>query len=109
VFNWVLRGLDRINHQKGFSKCFAVENELEQYRRESDSVAMFLEENDYQRSINGSKQLQEVYSEYRGYCKDAGNRECGRNTFSKRLIDKGFEVIKGEGARVVYIEKKDCF
>lgn len=52
VFNWVLSGLDRIVNQKGFSKCDAAEKELEQYRRESDSVEMFIEDNDYQKSIN---------------------------------------------------------
>ena len=107
VFNWVLRGLDRITKQKSFSKCGAVEKELERYRQESDSTAMFLDENNYQRSINDTKPLQELYSEYRTYCTDAGYIKCGRNTFSQRLKDKRFKVVKTrEGARIVYIEQR---
>jgi len=57
VFNWVLSGLDRITRQRGFTKCTVAENELEQYRRESDSVEMFLAENDYKKSVNDSKPI----------------------------------------------------
>jgi putative DNA primase/helicase len=106
VFNWVLCGLDRIIKQKGFSKCDAAERELEQYRRESDSVEMFVEENEYQKSVNNSKQLKDLYSEYRNYCFDVGNRTCSLKTFSQRLKDKGFEVVKGAGARIIYIEQR---
>jgi putative DNA primase/helicase len=106
VFNWVLRGLDRIVKQKKFSKCDIAEKELEQYRRESDSVEMFLDENEYQKSVNNSKQLKDLYSEYRNYCFDVGNRTCSLKTFSQRLKDKGFEVIKGAGARIIYIEQR---
>jgi len=105
----MLRGLDRITRQKGFSKCAASENELKQYKRESDSVEMYLDENDYKKSVNDYKPLKELYSEYQEYCKDAGNRYCGRNTFSQRLKDKGFDMIKVEIGKIVYIEKKCCF
>ena len=107
VFNWVLRGLERITRQKDFTRCDAVEKELERYRRESDSVLMFLEEYDYQKSVHSTKPLQDLYSEYKTYCADAGNRACGRNTFAQRLNDKGFEVIKIRGARIVYVENRN--
>jgi putative DNA primase/helicase len=107
VFNWVLCGLDRIIKQKGFSKCDAAEKELEQYRRESDSVEMFIDENDYQKSTNSNKPLKELYSEYRSYCDEVGNRICSLKTFSQRLKDKGFEVVKGAGARIIYIEQRN--
>ena len=104
VFNWVLAGLDRIIRQKGFSRCDVVQKELDRYRKESDSVEMFIEESDYQTSNHNNKPLMQLYSEYRSYCNEAGNRPCGRNTFSQRLSKKGFNVIKGAGARIVYIE-----
>jgi putative DNA primase/helicase len=107
VFNWVLSGLDRIIKQKGFSKCDAAEKELEQYRRESDSVEMFIDENDYRKSINDSKQLKDLYSEYRIYCNDVGNRTCSLKTFSQRLKDKGFEVMRNNAGRIIYIEQSN--
>jgi putative DNA primase/helicase len=105
VFNWVLRGLDRIIKQKGFSKCDAAERELEQYRRESDSVEMFIDENDYRKSVNSNKPLKDLYSEYRSYCDEVGNRICSLKTFSQRLKDKGFEVVRVESGRVVYVKQ----
>ena len=47
VFNWVLTGLDRLLKQKRFSKCDAAQQAVEQYRIESDSVQMFLNETEY--------------------------------------------------------------
>jgi len=105
VFNWVLAGLDRIARQKKFSKCEAAERELEKYRRESDSVEMFIEENGYQKSTNTNKPLKDLYAEYRTFCAEAGNRACGRNTFSQRLKDKGFDILRIENGRTVYIEQ----
>ena len=104
VMNWVLSGLDRLIRQKGFSKCNAAERELEQYRRESDSVEMFLEENEYQESIDKNKLLQELFFEYRDYCNNVEYRVCSLKTFSKRLRDKDFELVKTSRGKIVYIE-----
>ena len=106
VFNWVLRGLDRIVKQKAFSRCDAAAKELEQYRRESDSVEMFIDENNYQKSGSNNKSLKEFYSEYRNYCIEAGNKTCSLKTFSHRLRDKGFEISRITTGMIVYIENK---
>ncbi len=47
VFNWVLDGLQRLLTQNGFSECEAVKEMLETFRRESDSVAMFIGDEGY--------------------------------------------------------------
>jgi len=107
VFNWVLSGLDRIIKQKGFSKCEASEKILEQYRNESDSVEMFLEENEYVKSKFQNKLLKDLYFQYQNYCNDAGNRACSQITFSKRLKDKGFEMRKISKGQIVYIESNN--
>jgi len=107
VFNWVLCGLDRIIGQKGFSKCNVAERELEQYRRESDSVEMFLEDNGYEKSVFEFELLKELYEKYRIYCNDVGNRACSLKTFSKRLRDKDFELVKTRLGRVIYIESNN--
>ena len=107
VFNWVLSGLNRLIAQKGFSQCDAAERELENYRSESDSVKMFLEDSDYQKSVNGNKPLKELYIEYNSYCRDYGYRACSLKTFSQRLKDKGFEMNKTKYGLIVYIEKNN--
>ena len=48
VFNWVLDGLNRLLEQKRFTDCEAVKQAVEQYKSQSDSVKMFIDENNYQ-------------------------------------------------------------
>ena len=43
VFNWLLDGLRRLLSQKKFTQSEIVRNQIEAYRRESDSVAMFMD------------------------------------------------------------------
>jgi len=42
VFNWVLEGLDRIIAQQKFTECKLSEDALTDFRRKSDSVALFI-------------------------------------------------------------------
>ncbi len=53
VFNWLLDGLRRLLSQKKFTQSEIVRNQIEAYRRESDSVAMFMEEEGYTPSVGG--------------------------------------------------------
>src|SRR5690606_17645206 len=51
VFNWVLNGLTRLLKNKDFTQSSIVQNEVLQYQKESDSVMMFLEDENYQSSV----------------------------------------------------------
>jgi len=106
VFNWVLRGLDRIIQQKGFSKCKAAESELEQYRLENDSIAAFIDENNYQPSVTENMKLQVLYNDYYFFCHENNYRPCGRNVFSECLKKQNFDIKKVRGGRDIYIEVK---
>jgi len=65
VFNWILEGLQRLLRQEHFTPCEAAREALQRYRKESDSVAMFLSDEGYQpsdkftevKTINGSDSL----------------------------------------------------
>ncbi len=77
--------------------------QLETYKRESDSVASFIDEK-LQPAIVGLS-LKAVYSDYRSYCLECGMQPLGRNNFSKRLQTQGFVVEKqsyGFGITGVY-------
>ena len=41
---------------------------LSSYRKESDSVALFLDDNNYEKSVEQFKPQKELYSAYRNYC-----------------------------------------
>jgi putative DNA primase/helicase len=101
----VLAGLDRVVKQKGFSRCEAGEIELAQYKRESDTVAMFIYENDFQPSENKNIKLKYLYRSYKDYCEDGNYRACSNKEFAKRLRKQGFRIEKIRNGTDIYIEK----
>lgn len=110
VFNWVLSGLKRILENKKFSESEQVKQALENYKKHSDSVKMFLDDNSYTIDINELKPLKEVYSEYKAYCLDYGYRVTSINTFSDRLKKGlGFETIRKEYGMAIYMKKSFVF
>ncbi len=105
VFNWVLNGLTRLLQNKDFSQSNIVQNEVLQYQKESDSVMMFLEDENYQRSVEQDRPLKDVFAEYKTYCLDSGYRLCSNRTFSSRLRKNGFTVERKSYGNAVYIER----
>jgi len=92
VFNWVLEGLNRLLKQKKFSECKAAQQTLEQYKIESNSVQMFLNENEYKRSATNYKLIKDLYHEYRAFCIDGGMTPFKKVNFIKQLRALGFIV-----------------
>lgn len=105
VFNWVLEGLNRLLEQKRFTDCKASKEALNKYRVESDSVQMFLSEENYTVSLTQVRPLKELFGEYRSYCIDSGFKSCSRRTFSDRLRNVGYETERKNHGTVVNIEK----
>ena len=105
MFNWVLEGLYRLLKQKEFSKCEATERTLEQYKTESNSVQMFLNENDYQKSPTKYILIKELYPEYRAFCYDDGAKPFQKKNFIKQLRTLGFTVERvSQNQLAVFIE-----
>jgi putative DNA primase/helicase len=90
VFNWILKGLDRLLKQKNFSKCEAIENSRTNYEKQSDSVKMFVEEMEYKTSINYTT-ISELYSNYKRFCIEDGFCNVHKSNFMKRL--RHFKVL----------------
>ena len=110
IFNWVLEGLRRLLVQKTFTESHAVKEQLNQFRLQSDSVAMFVNDEDYKPEVNYFMTFKLFYEEYKYYCKDNGYRECSARTFSDRIKKLGFQSErKGQGVVHVYTrDKKDA-
>jgi putative DNA primase/helicase len=108
VFNWMLHGLQRLLKQGGFTPCDAARKAVEVYRRESDSVAMFLEERGYESVSARDKAtpLIEVFSEYRAFCAENGLRSLSSRTLRPRLESLGFDCPKENKGRIVYAQKR---
>lgn len=105
VFNWIFFGLSRLLRQNGFSGCDAVNQMLETFRRENDSVAMFIEDEGYKQSAYSSIRLKDLYPLYRTYCKDNGSHPVNSKNLVKRLEALGFVTNKITVGKVIYIEK----
>jgi len=84
VFNWILKGLDRVLEQKNFSKCEAVENARSNYELQSDSVKMFIDEFEYVTSTEYTS-IKTLYDQYKVFCLDDGYRPVKKSNFMKRL------------------------
>lgn len=109
VFNWVLRGLNRLLEQKKFSNCEAAQQAVEQYRIESDSVQMFLSEHEYKVSATSETPLKDLFNEYRNYCIESGFKACSLRTLADRLRNSGYQTERKNYGTVVNAEKKVCF
>lgn len=105
VFNWVLQGLKRLLEQKKFSDCKAVQQAVEQYRIESDSVQMFLHEHGYRASITNEIPLKDMFNEYRDYCNESEFKLCSSRTLANRLRNSGYQTERKNFGTVVNAEK----
>ena len=106
VFNWVLEGLNRLLKQKKFSKCEAAKRALEQYKIESNSVQMFLNDSEYQRSLTNYKLIKDIYPEYKSYCIEDGAKPFQKKNFTKQLRTLGYIVEKvAQNQTAVFIER----
>ncbi len=103
VFNWVLDGLNRLLEQKRFTDCEAVKQAVEQYKSQSDSVKMFIDENEYQSSPTDYRLIKELYTEYRGYCIEDGFKPVNKSNFIKRLSGFGVLVDRLNVGNVAYL------
>lgn len=106
VFNWVLEGLNRLLKQKRFTESVVVKQQLEQYRRESDSVQMFLEEEGYEPTLTETEPLKALFIQYRIFCTDNGYRNVSSRTFGQRLRGLGYLIERKNFGMAVYTTKK---
>lgn len=109
VFNWVLAGLNRLLEQKRFSECLAAQKAVEQYRLESDSVQMFLNESEYCISTTKEVPLKDMFSDYRQYCLESGFKNCSLRTFADRLRNAGYQTDRKKYGMAVNAEIKSFF
>lgn len=92
VFNWVLEGLRRLLENRKFTESQKVKETMETFRKEIDSVAMFVEGNSYKPSTTESMILKDLRDIYANYCKENGYIPVGAKEFSSRIEALGFKI-----------------
>jgi putative DNA primase/helicase len=110
VFNWVLAGLNRVLEKKGFTNSKTSQSFLEKYKNESDTVFMFLEEQDYKPCYDGnSKGLAELYGEYKAYCQAFGYFPNNIKNFGIRLESNKLQIVRKTNGKFVNVSKTPIF
>ncbi|MDN3205658.1 DNA primase family protein [Algoriphagus sediminis] len=103
VFNWVLNGLNRLLEQKRFTDCEAAKLALEQYKCESDSVKMLMEEKGYQVTADTYTKVTDLYNEYKSFCIDDGFKPVNKSNFRKRLSSYGVLIDRKNVGWIAYL------
>lgn len=106
VFNWVLDGLKRLLENKNFSNSEIVKQQVKMYETESDSVLMFLEDEQYFASTMHNKKLKELFQEYKNNCSINNCVPCSEKVFSQKLEKRGFKKKRLSAGFVIYLEKR---
>ncbi|MEX0681264.1 MAG: phage/plasmid primase, P4 family [Balneolales bacterium] len=104
IFNWALRGLNKLLKNKNFTHSDKIEAEIQSYRTESDSVALYMDENGYKTSLESYRPQKELYTQYRIYALDNGYKPVSNITFGKRLDNIGFMREAKAVGQVVYTQ-----
>jgi len=105
VFNWILAGLERLLEQKGFTSNDKINKRLEDYKKQSDSIQMFIEEENYVKDLNTTTSLKILYRCYKDYSEENGYKQCSVRTFSERLQNIGFEFVRKNYGKAVFTKK----
>lgn len=102
VLNWVLEGMNRLLVQKKLTESPSIDNALNEYRKTSCSVALFLDDIGLKPSSSDTVSLKEVFKSYRNFCSENGLIAVSTKTFSERLIEYKFTVHRKNYGRIVY-------
>lgn len=106
VFNWVLAGLERLLTQGRFTDCKAVNDQLEAYKKQSDTVRVFLDEQGYEVSSDHMP-LKDLYRDYKSFCLENGYRPVNNRNFQKRLNASGIQTTRQKFGFVAYLNQTD--
>lgn len=105
VFNWMLEGLRRLLQQRKFTRSAMIREQVEDFRRESDSVAMFLDEGGYKPDPQSCMLLKDLFYDYRSFCYENGYTPCSLRTVSRRLKTAGVHCQKRNIGVAVYVKR----
>ena len=91
VLNWIIAGLQRVTANHSFTKSPKADNALEAYKKESNSVAMFVEEYSITPTFSNFLPSGELYRTYSEFCNESGYRRLSKSNFGKEMKALGFE------------------
>ncbi|PKV50249.1 putative DNA primase/helicase [Aquimarina sp. MAR_2010_214] len=106
VFNWVLKGTNRLLENRKFTDSPIVRNEILRYQRESDTMTMFLDDTNYESNPAMDMPLTSLFNEYRGFCIESNYTFDSKKAFSKKMQKLGFKIQRKNYGMAIYAHKK---
>ena len=103
VFNWVMKGLARVINQKGFTHSISIIEQVKNYETESDTVRVFMEEFEYEKSTDCKYKVRDLYDTYKTFCKDDSYKPLNKKEFCKSLKNMGFYFIRKNYGQAVNV------
>ena len=79
---------------KQFTKSKTISDTIREYKKKSDTVSMFLEDENYRIDATEKLIVKGVYETYSNYCKIYGYKACSLKSFTERLRTLGVEVSR---------------
>ena len=106
VFNWILKGLNRLLAQKDFTPSGIVQQEVQNYQKQSDTVQLFLDDSNYEIATAQNMPFTSVFNEYRSFCMDSNYRHLSKKAFSQNMKKLGYQLKRKNYGQAIFIEKK---
>jgi putative DNA primase/helicase len=97
VFNMVIDGMKRLVKQNNFTNSEIVEEELKKYRKDSNSVLTFLDDENYIPSKTEKVKISALFQIYNNYCSQNNYHPFSSGKFNDQLRDAGFEINRSTG------------
>lgn len=102
VFNWALEGLQRLIKNNKFTPCQAIDDQNNEFRRQSDNVAVFADDKEYKPGNIMDMPLKQMFEIYRAFCLESGFHAVSIRKFAERLRSHGFQLEKKSVGQIVY-------
>jgi len=105
VFNWVLQGLQRLQKNGRFSRSEKIDEQIASYRKQSDTVLLFLDDEGYEKSPDKHMKVKDLYKEYAEYCTNYGYMKLNRKNMKERLKKGQYQISRLNVGYVVNVTK----
>jgi putative DNA primase/helicase len=107
VFNMVIDGMKRLVKQNNFTYSKIVEEELKKYRKDSNSVLTFLDDENYIPLKTEKVKIDVLFQLYNNYCFRNNYQPFQMTKFKEQLRDAEYDISRSNGGYYyVYYGKK---
>lgn len=103
VLNWIIKGAESVVVSRKIFTSKECKQVKEQFVRDTDSAAIFIDEENFEKAPGVKYPLKQLHSEYQDFCRENGHtRPLANRSFSKRI--EQFGHTKGKDNTGVYFE-----